>query len=183
MFARLLVLLVGVLGLTVAASADPVDDYVRAQLGPRHLPGVSLFKDGKYTHGETLRPAIIAPNGGVMMSVLDFATWDSAITSGRLLSFDSRTALTTPVRLSNGKTVSHGLGLPAPVRQRIAAALAAATSFESLGGDFVTDAHFNLNPALARRAWYRARTPSGMRFFTLLMDDGSRVVGVVIEDE
>src|SRR5690348_11494280 len=42
MFAWLLVSLVSVLGLTSAASADPVDDYVRAQLKPRHLPGVSL---------------------------------------------------------------------------------------------------------------------------------------------
>ena len=35
--------------LAVTASADPVDDYIRAQLGPRHLPGVSLavIKDGR----------------------------------------------------------------------------------------------------------------------------------------
>ena len=247
------------------------------------------FKDGVYTHGETLRPAIIAPNGGVMMSVLDFAAWDIAMTSGRLLSFESRKELTTPVRLANGRTVSHGLGwfmdmfnghqfgahwgttvtghsavirryagtdlvtvimlanlddggfgidamskriadmyvpgvdlrgltpknasprelsearrmlttiaagedgqgiaagvgaqLPAPVRQRIGAALAAASSFELLGGDIVTDAHFNLNPALSRRQWWRARTPSGVRYFTILMDERSQVLGVLIEDE
>ena len=246
------------------------------------------FKDGVYTHGETLRPRLIAPNGGVMMNVLDFAAWDIAMTSGRLLSFESRTAMITPVRLSNGRTVSHGLGwfmdmfnghqfgvhwgttvtghsavirrynadrvtvimlanlddggfgidamskriadiyvpgvdlrgltpknagarqvaemrrilttiaagedgaeivagvgakLPAPVRQRIGTALATATSFELLGGDIVTDAHFNLNPALSRRQWWRAQTPSGTRYFTIHMDERSQVIGVLIEDE
>ena len=63
-----------------------------------------------YRHGETLRPAIIAPNGGVMMNVVDFAKWDIAITGGRLLRPDSMKAMTTPVRLNDGRTVSHGLG-------------------------------------------------------------------------
>jgi CubicO group peptidase (beta-lactamase class C family) len=69
-----------------------------------------LFADGVFTHGETLRPAIIAPNGGVMMNVLDFAAWDIAITQGRLLRPESLKAMTTPVRLQDGRTVSHGLG-------------------------------------------------------------------------
>jgi CubicO group peptidase (beta-lactamase class C family) len=31
------------------ASADPIDDYIRSQLAPRHLPGVALavIKDGR----------------------------------------------------------------------------------------------------------------------------------------
>ena len=69
-----------------------------------------LFANGTYRHGETLRPAIIAPNGGVMMNVVDFAKWDIAITGGRLLRPESMTAMTTPVRLNDGRTVSHGLG-------------------------------------------------------------------------
>ena len=69
-----------------------------------------LFKDGTYRHGETLRPAVIAPNGGVMMNVLDFATWDIALTRGRLLSPESLKAMTTPVRLNDGRTIGHGLG-------------------------------------------------------------------------
>jgi CubicO group peptidase (beta-lactamase class C family) len=46
---RPIVSLFGVLCLSVTAFADPVDDYARAQLGPRHLPGVSLavIKDGR----------------------------------------------------------------------------------------------------------------------------------------
>jgi CubicO group peptidase (beta-lactamase class C family) len=248
-----------------------------------------LFEDGAYRHGEMLRPALIAPNGGVLINVLDFAAWDIAITSGRLLSAASMTAMTTPVRLSTGRTVAHGLGwfmdrfnghqfgahwgttvtghsavirryvddrvtvivlanlddgglgvdamskriadlyvpgvdlrglsvakdaeqrhvgdirravtsiaagddgpgiapglparLPEPVRQRIAATLASAVSFESLGGEAVTDRHFNLDPALARLEWYRARTPAGIRYFTIRLDDGGHVIGVLIEDE
>ncbi len=247
-----------------------------------------LYKDGAYRHGEALRPALIAPNGGVMINVLDFAAWDIAVTSGRLLSAASMAALTTPVRLSNGRTVGHGLGwfmdqfnghrfgahwgttvtghsavirryvndgvtvimlanlddggfaidamskriadmyvpgvdlrglsvakdadaghvagirravstiaaggdgpgitpglgarLPAPVRQRFAAALTGAT-FESLGGEAVTEAHFNLDPALVRQEWYRARTPAGVRYFTIRLDGAGSVLGVLIEDE
>ena len=69
-----------------------------------------LFANGEYRHGETLRPAIIAPNGGVMMNVVDFAKWDIAITGGQLLRPESMRAMTTPVRLNDGRTVSHGLG-------------------------------------------------------------------------
>jgi CubicO group peptidase (beta-lactamase class C family) len=49
MLRRLLVSLFSIFSVTVTASADPVDDYIRAQLGPRHLPGVSLavIKDGR----------------------------------------------------------------------------------------------------------------------------------------
>ena len=69
-----------------------------------------LYKDGAYRHGENLRPAIIAPNGGIMMNVVDFAKWDIAIAQGRLLRPESLAAMTTPVRLNNGRTVSHGFG-------------------------------------------------------------------------
>lgn len=247
-----------------------------------------LFKDGVYRHGEALRPTLIAPNGGVMINVLDFAAWDIAITSGRLLSASSLREMTTPVRLSNGRTVGHGLGwfmdqfnghrfgahwgttvtghssvirryvndhltvimlanlddggfgidamskrisdmyvpgvdlrgltvmkdadarhvadirravttiaageegpgiapglgarLPTPVKQRIAAALESATAFESLGGEAVTDAHFNLDPALVRQEWYRAHSPSGIRYFTIRLDSEGRVLGVLIEE-
>ena len=69
-----------------------------------------LLKDGAYRHGEALRPAVIAPNGGVMMSVADFAAWDIAVTTGKLLRPESVAAMTTPVRLADGRTMSHGLG-------------------------------------------------------------------------
>ena len=69
-----------------------------------------LFKNGVYQHGETLRPMIIAPNGGVLINAIDFAKWDIAITQGKLLRPASVREMTTPVRLNDGRTVSHGLG-------------------------------------------------------------------------
>lgn len=69
-----------------------------------------LFANETYKHGETLRPSVIAPNGGVMMNVVDFAAWDVAMTAGRLLSAASLEEMATPTRLTSGTTVSHGLG-------------------------------------------------------------------------
>jgi D-alanyl-D-alanine carboxypeptidase len=69
-----------------------------------------IFENGGYRHGEPLRPMVIAPNGGVMTSVLDFAAWDIALTSGRLLKPETVEAIATPARLNDGRTVSHGLG-------------------------------------------------------------------------
>ncbi len=80
-----------------------------ADVVPHRADGY-LFKEGEYRHGETLRPMVIAPNGGVMIDVLDFAQWDIAVTSGRLLRKESVDAMTAPVRLNDGRTVSHGLG-------------------------------------------------------------------------
>ncbi len=68
------------------------------------------WKNGGYQHGEPLRPQVIAANGGVMMNVADFAKWDIALTSGRLLRSSTLTEMSTPVRLADGTTVSHGLG-------------------------------------------------------------------------
>ena len=45
-----------------------------------------------------------------MMNVLDFAKWDIAITRGGCCVPESLKAMTTPVRLNDGRTVSHGLG-------------------------------------------------------------------------
>jgi len=82
---------------------------VAGDVVPQRADGY-LFKDGAYRHGEPLRPAIIAANGGVMMNALDFARWDIAMTQGRLLRPESLKEMTAPVRLNDGRTVSHGLG-------------------------------------------------------------------------
>lgn len=68
------------------------------------------WKEGEYRRGEPLRPQLIAANGGVMMSVRDFAAWDLAVTQGRVLPATTRAEMSVPVRLSDGSTVSHGLG-------------------------------------------------------------------------
>jgi D-alanyl-D-alanine carboxypeptidase len=69
-----------------------------------------LLRDGVFRRGEPSRPMVIAANGGVMMNAADFAAWDIAITSGRLLRPDSVVEMTRPVRLADGRIVSHGLG-------------------------------------------------------------------------
>lgn len=69
-----------------------------------------LWADGQYRHGEPLRPQVIAANGGVLMDVTDFARWDIAVTTGRLLPKTTVDEIATPVRLADGTTVSHGLG-------------------------------------------------------------------------
>ena len=69
-----------------------------------------LLKDGEYRRGEPLRPQVIAANGGILINVLDFAAWDIAITSHKLLRPASLEAMTTPARLADGSTVGHGLG-------------------------------------------------------------------------
>ncbi len=68
-----------------------------------------VWRDGEWRRGDPLRPTIIAPNGGVMMSVVDFAKWDIALTEGRLLSAASWATMREPARLNDGRTVSHGL--------------------------------------------------------------------------
>ena len=69
-----------------------------------------LFTNGTYRHGETLRPQVIAPNGGVLIDVSDFAAWDIALTTHQLLSPQSLAMMNTPAQLADGRTVGHGLG-------------------------------------------------------------------------
>lgn len=115
------------LGLVVErVSGRPYTEFVRARifepLGltsarfktntgvvPHRADGY-YWKDDAYQHGEPLRPQVIAANGGVMMNVADFAKWDIAITSGRLLKAATVREIATPAKLSGGTTVSHGLG-------------------------------------------------------------------------
>jgi D-alanyl-D-alanine carboxypeptidase len=257
------------------------------ELVPHRADGY-VFDNGRYRHGESMRPAVIAPNGGVMTTVEDFAAWDIALTSGRLLKPESVQAIATPVRLNDGRTVSHGLGwftdrfnghrfgahwgttvtghsavirryvgdrvtvivlanaghetgqavdtiskcianmyipgtvvqglppqrdpapavsaqmktvleavaagrddpgapglgtrLAQPVRDRLAAALRAATTFEYLGEEQVDASHFTLDPALARNRWYRLATPAGPRYLTLRLSSASTLLGVLIEE-
>lgn len=268
------------LGLTSARFKSP-GDIVRFRADGY------VWKDGAYRHGEGLRPAVIAANGGVMMNVLDFAAWDIAVSSGRLLSPASLKDMTTPVRLNDGTTVSHGLGwfmdtfnghrfgahwgttvtghsavvrrydegvtvivlgnvddsglavdamskrladmhlpgvavqglapvadpdaretsairaalgaiadvrdapgvvaglgarLPAPVRERLAAANAAEARFESLDQETVTPYHFNLDPAVVRLRRYRSVASGTTRYLTVRLSSTATVLGVVVED-
>jgi len=90
-------------GMTSARIKSPEDVVA-------HRAGGYYYSEGKYRQGELLRPAVIAPNGGIMMNAVDFAKWDIALQSGKILSAQSLREMETPVRLNNGSTVAHGLG-------------------------------------------------------------------------
>jgi hypothetical protein len=72
--------------------------------------------------------------------------------------------------------------LPAPVRERIGAAMRTATAFEFLGADPVGDGHFNLDPALKTITWYRVQTSDGTRYLTLRLSSEGRLLGAIVED-
>jgi len=91
------------LGLTSARFKNATD------VVPHRADGYE-WSGGRYQHGETLRPQVIAANGGVMMNVVDFATWDIAMRAGKVLRPETVVEMSTPVRLRDGTTVSHGLG-------------------------------------------------------------------------
>ena len=93
----------------VPLGLDSARFKINGDVVPHRADGYRV-ENGDYRHGETLRPAVIAANGGIMMSVVDFAKWDIAVTGGRLLRPASLEAMTTPARLNDGRTVSHGLG-------------------------------------------------------------------------
>jgi hypothetical protein len=94
-----------------------------------------------------------------------------------------RTALTA---IGAGREDERAPGLasrlPQPVRDRIAAAMRTASSFDYLGEETVGDGHFNLDRNLARNRWYRAKTADGMRYFTLRLARDGRLLGVIIEE-
>lgn len=259
---------------------------VASDVVPNRADGY-LFRDGEFRRGEPLRPQIIAPNGGILIDVADFAAWDIAITGNRLLRPESLVAMTTPVRLADGVTVGHGLGwfldtfnghrfgahwgttvtghsavirryvddsvtvimlanvddggfgidamskhivgmyvpgadlhsltprtggsaereaglravlasvgkgvedprapglatrLPPRVRERIAAALGEATGLDWLGDEALGVGHFNNEPAVVSVSRYRARSPTGVRYFTIRLAGDGRVLGIIVED-
>jgi D-alanyl-D-alanine carboxypeptidase len=106
------------------ASGQPYTDFVTSRiLKPLGLaatrfkdagevvPGRAdgyIFRDGVFRRGERLRPAVIAPNGGIMTTASDLASWAASVLDGRLLKPASLREMLTPVRLNSGRTVNHG---------------------------------------------------------------------------
>lgn len=65
-------------------------------------------RDSVLVNGEPLRPAILAPNGGVLSSAVDMAKWNIALSKGTIVTKSSWEAMTTPTRLTDGKTFPGG---------------------------------------------------------------------------
>jgi CubicO group peptidase (beta-lactamase class C family) len=66
------------------------------------------LKDGKFTNGEPFRPRVIAPSGGVLASAVDLAGWFTAVLNGKLVRKESLEQMLAPVRLADGRRVTHG---------------------------------------------------------------------------
>lgn len=64
---------------------------------------------GKFQHGEPLRPAIIAPSGGILTTVVDLGKWDAALWKGRLLKPATLDLMRQPARLNDGKPGISGI--------------------------------------------------------------------------
>ena len=77
---------------------------------PKRADGYMPDGDG-YRRGEMARPRIIAPNGGILTTVLDMARWDVAFFGGRLLRSESMAMMRAPVRTTDGRTFTHGFAL------------------------------------------------------------------------
>jgi D-alanyl-D-alanine carboxypeptidase len=66
------------------------------------------FADDKFTNGEPFRPRVIAPSGGVLASAVDLAGWFTAVLSGKLMRPVSLEQMLAPVKLADGRNVTHG---------------------------------------------------------------------------
>ena len=66
---------------------------------------------GRLQKGEPLRPRLIAPNGGIITTVLDLAKWERIFYTEQILKRTSLEQMRTPVQLSDGRTFNAGFGL------------------------------------------------------------------------
>jgi len=68
-----------------------------------------LDNNGTLQNGEPLRPAIIAPNGGIMSSAADLANWSIALGNGALVKPATLDLMTAPLRLNDGTPYDAGM--------------------------------------------------------------------------
>jgi D-alanyl-D-alanine carboxypeptidase len=73
-----------------------------------HRAAGYVQKSGKRQNAENY-PSL-RPSGAFLSTVLDLAKWDAVLSSGKILTADSRQQLRTPVKLNNGTVHPYGLG-------------------------------------------------------------------------
>jgi CubicO group peptidase (beta-lactamase class C family) len=69
-----------------------------------------VWKGGRWINAEFPFETEQISDSKMLSTVHDLARWDAALTSGRILSHQSRQAMWTPVRLNDGKTADYGFG-------------------------------------------------------------------------
>lgn len=77
---------------------------------PNHAGGY-VDEEGTLRKGEPLRPQVIAPNGGMLTTVLDMAKWERVFYTEQLLKRSSLEQMQMPVQLNNGASFNSGLGV------------------------------------------------------------------------
>jgi hypothetical protein len=81
-----------------------------ADIVPNRAAGYRLL-DGALKNQEWVAPSLnTTADGALYLTVHDLAAWDRALTEGRVLRPQSRTAMWTPARLADGSSVDYGFG-------------------------------------------------------------------------
>jgi D-alanyl-D-alanine carboxypeptidase len=78
-----------------------------ASLVPNRASGY-IDQQGTFINGERLRPAILAPNGGVLSTAADMARWNIALGKGVLVKPATMALMMTPTRFNDGSTFGGG---------------------------------------------------------------------------
>jgi CubicO group peptidase (beta-lactamase class C family) len=69
------------------------------------------FRDGKLRHAIHLNPTMWDnPDGGLVSTVADLATWDGALSTERILKRSSLELMWSPAKLDDGDTAPYGFG-------------------------------------------------------------------------
>jgi CubicO group peptidase (beta-lactamase class C family) len=77
------------------------------ELVPQRARGY-VWRNGKYVNA--MEFLALRPSGAFLSTVLDLAKWDGALYEERVLTKASRTAMWTPVRLTDGSSFAYGFG-------------------------------------------------------------------------
>jgi CubicO group peptidase (beta-lactamase class C family) len=99
--------------------------------------------DGGYRNGAWESESLMSTaDGGIVSTVVDFAKWDAALYTDKILSKRSRDSLWTPVKLNSGSTYAYGLGwnLSAAKRHRVYWHSGGGSGFSSNISRYVDDA-------------------------------------------
>lgn len=94
----------GPLGMTQTRMADP-EAIIR-----HRASGYWVNKAGELINRNPTETSSTLGAGGILSSAYDLAKWDKALYGEELLSAESKTAMWTPVTLSNGETRNYGFG-------------------------------------------------------------------------
>lgn len=89
------------LGMTATRTTTTID------MVPHRARGYT-WQNARFVNAPDL--LAVRPSGAFLSTVLDLAAWDAALYSNRVLSQTSRTAMWTPVTLSDGSTYGYGFG-------------------------------------------------------------------------